>query len=153
MKRCPSSQIVIALILPLVLLTLTAAVSTPARSERSPREDIRIETGAGKFTFVDKRGDAPKQLTVYTYLPAKVDAATAAIIFVMHGHGNNADGYRDAWARHADKHGFMVIAPLFDTSGWGATYSGGQQFVKNGKPIDPAMWSFSVIEHLFIRRC
>lgn len=149
MKCCRSSQIVIAIILPLVLLTLTAAVSTPVRAERSPREGVRIETGTGKFTFVDERGDASKQLTVYTYLPAKVDAATAPIIFVMHGHGKNADGYRDAWARHADTHGFLVIVPLFDASGWGATYSGGQQFVKNGKLIDPAMWSFSVIEHLF----
>src|SRR5437773_1630815 len=100
---------------------------------RESRPDIHVEAGTGEFIFVDERGDAAKRMTVYTYLPASLKAGTAPIVFVMHGQGKNADGYRDAWARYADKYGFMVIAPLFDAENWGSTYSTGQIFAKEGK--------------------
>ena len=137
------------MVYPVALLIAATGGPAAARAEKLPADGIRIESGAGNFTFVDRKGDASKRMMVYTYLPATLKAAVAPIIFVMHGHGKYAEGYRDAWARHADKHGFLVIVPLFDNTNWGASYSSGQLFVKNGKLIDPAMWSFSVIEHLF----
>jgi poly(3-hydroxybutyrate) depolymerase len=88
-------------------------------------------------------------MTVYTYLPAKLEADSATIVFVMHGQGKDAEAYRDAWAAHADKYRFMVIAPLFDAKTWGSGYANGQDLMRDGKPTDSAMWSFSVIEHLF----
>lgn len=146
---CRSSARLFTMVYPVALLMAATGGPAAARAEKLPDDGIRIESGAGNFTFVDRKGDASKRMMVYTYLPATLKAAVAPIVFVMHGHGKNAEGYRDAWARHADKHGFLVIVPLFDNTNWGASYSSGQLFVKNGKPIDPAMWSFSVIEHLF----
>ena len=111
---------------------------------------IRIARGAGEFTFVDERGDAKKQIPVYTYLPENVDASTAPILFVMHGHHRSAAGYRDNWATHADKYGFMVFAPLFDEEQWGhGQYSYASVVDRHGKIRDPSLWSFNVIEHLF----
>ena len=120
-----------------------------AWANNAPDDGVRIEPGAGKFTFVDNKGDASRRMTVYTYLPAKLKADVATIVFVVHGQGKNADGYRDAWAAHAGKYGFMVIAPLFDADTWGSTYSTRQGLMRDGRPTDSAMWSFSVIEHLF----
>lgn len=88
-------------------------------------------------------------MTIYTYLPKSIKAESAPIVFVMHGKGKNADGYRDVWAAYADKYGFMVIVPRFDAETWGNLYANGGIFVKDGKPTDPKVWSFNVIEHLF----
>src|SRR5271157_1844874 len=70
---------------------------------------IQIASGPGSFFFVDEKGDRSKQMTVYTYLPERLKPDAARIVFVMHGHGKNAKGYRDSWVEHADKYGFMVV--------------------------------------------
>src|SRR6185295_14721832 len=82
-------------------------------------EPIQVKPGKGEFVFVDERGDARKQLTVYSYLPENGDPRTLPILFAMHGHHKSAKGYRNDWAHHADKYGFMVFAPLFDEEQWG----------------------------------
>jgi poly(3-hydroxybutyrate) depolymerase len=109
-----------------------------------------ISPGAGSFSFVDEQGDPSKQTTVYTYLPKGLTPSAARIVFVMHGHGKNAGGYRDAWIEHADKHRFMVVVPLFDEKQWGGgDYSYASVVTRDGKPRDASMWSFNVVEHLF----
>jgi alpha-beta hydrolase superfamily lysophospholipase len=114
------------------------------------RPAIRIASGPGNFSFVDEKGDPSKQITVYTYLPRGLKPDAARIVFVMHGHGKNAKGYRDTWIEHADKYEFMVVAPLFDPENWpGAGYSYASVIGRDGRLQDPSMWSFSVIEHLF----
>lgn len=133
----------------LCFIASVCCLSGALAAGKDSRDDIRIESGAGEFIFGDEKGDADKRMTAYTYLPASLKAAAAPIVFVMHGQGKNADGYRDAWARYADKYGFMVVAPLFDAESWGSTYSAGQIFFKDGKATDPSTWSFSVIERLF----
>lgn len=111
---------------------------------------ITIAPGAGSFSFVDEQGDPSKQITVYTYLPKGLTPSAARIVFVMHGHGKNAKGYRDTWIEHADKHQFMVVVPLFDEKQWGGGgYSYASVITKDGKPRDASMWSFNVVEHLF----
>lgn len=125
------------------------AISGFAHAGATPDAGVRIESGAGQFTFVDARGDAAKRMTIYTYLPAGLKAETAPIVFVMHGKGKDADGYRDVWARHAKLHGFMVIAPLFDDATWRGAYAGSKVFTQGAKAVDASRWSFSVIEHLF----
>lgn len=129
----------------LASLILTAAF-LPAQANQPV---IDIAPGPGQFTFVDMKGDPSRTMTVYTYLPKDVRADSAGIVFVMHGHGKNAEGYRDAWIRHADRYGFMVVAPLFDAATWrGGAYSYG--IAAGNKAIeDASRWSFSVIEHLF----
>ncbi len=138
-----------AIIRTFALLVFIFLTATNARADDAPVDGVRIEPGAGKFTFIDRKGDASRHMTVYTYLPVKLKADAATIVFVMHGQGKNADGYRDVWAAQADKYGFMVVAPLFDADTWGGTYATGQGLMRDNKPTDSAMWSFSVIEHLF----
>lgn len=133
----------------LVALVGALAFSGLAHADAAPDHAIRIEPGPGQFTFVDAQGDAKKRMTIYTYLPAGLKADAAPIVFVMHGKGKDADGYRDSWAKHAKAHGFMVIAPLFDDATWRGAYAGNQVFTQGGKAVDASWWSFNVIEHLF----
>lgn len=114
------------------------------------RRSVHIATGAGSFEFTDAQGDGGKQMTVYTYLPAGLQARDAPIAFVMHGHGKNAPGYRDHWGLQAEKLKFLVIAPHFDTQQWaGGDYSYASLFDAQGRLAEPSRWSFSLIEHLF----
>jgi poly(3-hydroxybutyrate) depolymerase len=149
-----------------VYLRLTAGLLTPRASAAAlailvaalawprllPAADpgFTIGPGAGSFVFVDRRGDPSKRMTVYTYLPAGTEAAAARIVFVMHGVSRNADGYRDAWIPAAERHGFLVIAPLFDREQWGpGGYSHRSAVSRDGQVREKALWSYSVIEHLF----
>lgn len=111
---------------------------------------IRIASGPGSFSFVDEKGDPSKQITVYTYLAKGLKPDAVPIVFVMHGHGKNAKGYRDTWVEHAHKYGFMVVAPLFDARQWGrGEYAYASVMTRDGTLQAPSMWSFNVIEHLF----
>ncbi len=115
------------------------------------REPVRLIPGAAAFHYVDMQGDRTKDMQVHTYLPAGLRASEARIVFVMHGHGRNAAAYRDAWIPHAEQHGFMVVAPLFDAQQWSDDAYAHASLIGPGdsRPRDPALWSFSVIEHLF----
>jgi predicted esterase len=117
---------------------------------RNAAADAEIAPGPGSFSFVDARGDASKTMTVYTYLPKELPARSARIVFVMHGVGKNARGYRDAWIAPADRYGLLVVAPRFDQKQWsGGAYSYSSITAPDGKLRDASLWSFSVIEHLF----
>jgi poly(3-hydroxybutyrate) depolymerase len=111
---------------------------------------ISIAPGADSFVFADEKGDPTKAIAVFTYLPKDVNASTAPIVFVLHGHSRTAKAYRDTWSAQADKYGFMVLAPLFDTEKWGdGQYSYTSVVGNDGAIRDSSKWSFSVIEHLF----
>jgi poly(3-hydroxybutyrate) depolymerase len=132
-----------------VALVLFVSAITASPSPAASRE-IKIQPGRGEFQFVDEKGDRRKEITVFTYLPQALKANEVPIVFVMHGHHRSAKGYRNDWAQHADKYGFMVLAPLFDEEQWGhGQYSYASVQNKNGSIRDPSKWSFSVIEHLF----
>lgn len=125
----------------LLTISIAAIAAGPA---------FQIASGSGQFSFTDEQGDTAKRMRVYTYVPSGLTPQTAPIVFVLHGVGKNARGYRDTWMPHADKHGFMVVAPLFDREQWGrGTYSYASITGRDGKPQDPSLWSFNVIEHLF----
>jgi len=110
---------------------------------------IDIAPGTGSFHFVDRQGDS-KPMTIYTYLPKDADASKASIVFVLHGHHRAAREYRDNWSAHADKYGFMVLAPLFDTDQWGeGQYSYASVVGRDGTLRDASLWSYSVVEHIF----
>ncbi len=128
------------------LWTLLAALAIAPRFVAAVAvAPIVIAEGKGSFVFVDAAGDPSKRMTVYTYLPPGVDAATARIVFVMHGVSKNADGYRDAWIPYADRERWMIVAPLFDAGQWrNVDYASGGVIER-----DRSRWSFSVVEHLF----
>jgi poly(3-hydroxybutyrate) depolymerase len=138
-RRLDRSSWLLILVWPLVCLQ-TGLAGPP----------LKIARGAGSFQFVDEKGDASKQMTVYTYLPKRLKTKETPIVFICHGHHKNAQGYRDNWAQHAEKYGFMVLAPLFDVDQWGAHgYSYGSIIDHDGKVQPSSLWSYSVIEHLF----
>ena len=130
----------LSVVLMLAAVACSAAVPTP----------IAVPPGKGSFVFDDERGDPSRHMTVYTYLPAGVDAETARIVFVLHGISKDADTYRDVWIEPAEHAGFIVIAPLFDADQWSdGDYSHPSVADRDGTPRDPSRWSFSVVEHLF----
>jgi poly(3-hydroxybutyrate) depolymerase len=51
-------------------------------------------------------------LDVYAYKPQGY--AGGGLLLTLHGVGRNASGYRDHAIPLADRHGYMVVAPLFD---------------------------------------
>lgn len=130
----------------LVRIFLLPALLAFAVAEAAPR----IVPGSGSFEYVDAKGDASKKMTVYTYLPPGISAVNARIVFALHGSGKNARSMRDTWVEHADRYGFMVIAPRFDAEQWGqGAYSYASVIDRGGRRHDPSQWSYTVIEHLF----
>lgn len=107
---------------------------------------IAIPEGKGVITFRDAKGHADRELPVYTYRPARCDAR-CPLQFVLHGVSRNADGYRDYWADAAERHGFVVVSPLFSRDAWGgaAAYNRGGVDATD----DRSRWAFAAIEHLF----
>ena len=61
-----------------------------------------------------------------------LDVTKAPIAFIIHGAHRSVEGVRDDWERHADKYGFMVIAPLFDKEQWNHFETAGM-FSRSGK--------------------
>ena len=132
------------------LATTAATALGHVSTGRSADSGVRILAGPGQFVFVDRQGDPSRPITIYSYLPRQAKASEAPIVFVLHGHHRTAEGYRDDWAQHAEKYGFMVIAPRFDEASWDeADYSYRSIVDKDRRPVDPSRWSYSVIEHLF----
>ncbi|MCW5604174.1 MAG: hypothetical protein KIT18_06485, partial [Burkholderiales bacterium] len=78
-----------------------AALACSLRAEPLP-------TGSGRIVI--HIGGTP--IEVHTYKPERY--AGGAILVSLHGLGRNVEGYRDYAIPLADRHGFLVIAPLFD---------------------------------------
>lgn len=108
-----------------------------------------IPGGSSSFRFVDQRGNADKPLTIWTHAPQKLRDRTP-IVFVLHGVRRNGQEYRDQWREQADKGGFLLVVPEFPESSYSnEAYQRGNMFDEDGRPVEPAKWTFSAIEHLF----
>ncbi|WP_191084444.1 alpha/beta hydrolase [Roseococcus microcysteis] len=64
------------------------------------------------------------------------------VVVVVHGVGRNADGYRDAWAPHAEAHGFLLLCPEFSQS----EFPGARQFSQGNARAPRAEWRFGALE-------
>ena len=84
------------LALPATILLASVAFAAPLPSGKS-----RI--------VLDIDGSA---IEVYTFKPQGYSGG--AVLLTLHGVGRNAAGYRDHASAIAERHGFLVIAPLFD---------------------------------------
>ena len=96
-----------------------AAVLAAAVPKATAADDLRIVNGPGQFEFTDQKGDATRSVTVFTYQPRRTTAATAPILFVMHGFHRSAKA-------------------------WGSDYS-----YPSSKKAGAGQTSFHLIEHLF----
>ncbi len=108
---------------------------------------MALAPGAGSFMFRDWAGTP---LRVFYYVPDRVTADTR-ILFVMHGMGRNADGYRNDWLPFARDGKFILLTPEFSKADFpGAeTYNLGHMTDATGKRRPREKWSFSAIEPLF----
>ncbi|MCP4272719.1 MAG: alpha/beta hydrolase [Gammaproteobacteria bacterium] len=93
---------------------------------------------------------AGKPLTVYYYLPEKVNAETP-LLFVMHGQGRDANRYLRQWIPLAKSLRFILVVPEFSNKKYpkSRSYNLGNMFTQQGKPVNREQWSFSAIEPLF----
>lgn len=121
------------------------AASEPRQSTQSPGS--RLPAGTGSFVF---SGWAGKPLRVFYFVPDKV-TETTRILFVIHGAGRNADGYRDAWVTHARAGGYIIVAPEYSKADFptSLTYNVGHIMDEKGNPRPREQWSFASIEPLF----
>lgn len=143
----------------LALLTLAVAgggLSTPVAAEASNAVEggegvadrlPQLKPGSGSFLFT---GWAGKPLPVHYYLPEKATEATR-ILFVIHGAGRDAAGYRDAWIPYAQQGQYIVLTPEYSKADFptALTYNVGHIFDEAGKPRPREQWSFASIEPMF----
>lgn len=108
--------------------------------------------GSGHFRVAVPIGGGLKNIPVYYHRPGSYGADTP-IVFVLHGLGRNARGYRDAWAGLAEKHNLLVVAPEFSKSEFPKArhYNLGNVFAHDGQRNPPDDWSFAIIDRLFAR--
>jgi poly(3-hydroxybutyrate) depolymerase len=127
-------------------LAMVAGLMAAALAAPGAVAAIAIPEGKGQFAFRDAKGHGGRDLTVYTYRPSRCDAR-CPIQIVLHGVSRNASGYRDYWSEAAERHGFVVVAPLFSRDSWG----GASAYNRGGVEAtdDRSRWAFAVIEHLF----
>jgi poly-gamma-glutamate capsule biosynthesis protein CapA/YwtB (metallophosphatase superfamily)/poly(3-hydroxybutyrate) depolymerase len=109
----------------------------------SAAEAIKLNPGAGRFEFTQ----AGKTVPVWYYLPENASAETPVLV-VMHGVNRDADRYRNEWMPHAQRHGFILLAPEFSNAQFpGAdAYNYGGTVDDKGRPQPREQWSFSFIE-------
>jgi hypothetical protein len=113
-----------------------------------------LNTGSDKFVYAYS-GLAQKPLNVYYHIPSG-DRSKMPVVFVFHGEERNAKNYRDIWVNAANKYGFMVFAPEFNSIDFpgGSGYIIGNVYQDGNFPTaetlnNESVWTFSVIEPLF----
>jgi pimeloyl-ACP methyl ester carboxylesterase len=100
----------------------------------------RAEIPVGKARLTVDVNGLP--LEIHTYKPQ--GSEPQALLLVLHGVGRNASGYRDHAAPLADRGGFLVIAPLFDSARfptwryqWGGIVRSGSQCTSGAQLAEP----------------
>lgn len=88
----------------------------PVRSLMPPEhirvEDIQIETGSGSFWIPGGPAHPNDPVQIYYHRPAGF-SDTSRILMVISGAGRDADEYRDAWIKAADRHDVLILAPQY----------------------------------------
>lgn len=128
--------------------TALAGAVAPAKAAKDKAPALPdLKPGAGSFLF---SGWAGKPLRVHYYMPDKV-TETTRILFVIHGAGRNADGYRDAWIPYASEGQYIVLTPEYSKEDFptSLTYNVGHIVDEAGNPRPREQWSFASIEPMF----
>lgn len=109
-------------------------------------EPATLAPGQGRFEF--KREG--KTIPVWYYLPADAKPDTPVLV-VMHGVNRDADRYRNEWTPHAQKYGFILVAPEFSKTEFPGDdgYNFGGTVDGQGHALPQEKWAFSFIEPIF----
>ncbi|MEM9530507.1 MAG: alpha/beta hydrolase [Pseudomonadota bacterium] len=130
-------------LLPIWLLLSAAAPAAPVL-------DGPLEKGLSHVRFSGWTGP---QIPVWVYLPWRSEAATAPILFVMHGNSRDPARYVAEWDDLAEQHGLVIIAPEFSREAFPGSlrYNLGYLFDEGSgaERRAEATWSFSALEPLF----
>ncbi len=103
-----------------------------------------IPTGASETVAALRGGTV--DLNVYTYRP--VGCQPSSVLLVFHGNGRNASSYRDSAIPVAQKHCFIVAAPLFDERRFPTwAYHRGGLIGRSG-PLPSEEWTVGLVAEL-----
>ena len=110
--------------------------------------------GSNKFVYAYS-GLPQKPINVFYHIPSG-DIKNMPIVIVFHGEERNAMDYRNIWINAANRNGFMVFAPEFNTKDFpgGSSYIIGNVYQDGNFPTPETLnkesdWTFSIIEPLF----
>ncbi|HSH45457.1 MAG TPA: hypothetical protein VK966_06360, partial [Longimicrobiales bacterium] len=95
---------------PRAILFLAFAALLVGGCAAAPGPESMDDTGS--WVFDDTPATAERPVPVWYHRPEDA-GPDAPFVFVIHGMGRNADGYRDAWIEDADRYGFVVVVPEF----------------------------------------
>lgn len=132
----------------LLVALLSAPVYAAPGGAETPRPKT-LERGLSHFTFSGWEGP---ELPVFVYVPWKGSPAHAPIVIMMHGASRGAARYLADWDGVAEKHGLIVVAPLFARTDFPDSWSYNSGGVFDGSVStrrDESQWAFSAIEPLF----
>lgn len=135
----------------LIVIVLAILVVVPLSFAHAQQKSQPIHNETGSFTFIDKKGNPDKPITVWYYQPPNLPV-NPPIVFIMHGIRRNARNYRDDWIAYAKQYSFLLVVPEFSKRFYPKNYdyNYGNMFDETtGKPISEDEWTFSAIEHLF----
>lgn len=106
--------------------------------------------GAGKFEFIDSKGNPDKPIMVWYYRPENLPE-DHLVVFVMHGGRRNGQAYRYPWIDHAIAHKFLLLVPEFSREYYPDNfhYNYGNMVTRSWEPVDESKWTFTAMEHLF----
>jgi pimeloyl-ACP methyl ester carboxylesterase len=108
-----------------------------------------VAVGESTFEFSPDVRRPCHKLKVWTYRPEGF-GPNGPVVFVMHGVKRNGKTYRDTWAPHSRKDGFLLLVPEFPEDEYpGEAYQQGNIRDRKGQSVPPEGWTFAVIERLF----
>lgn len=126
-----------------VMLVCCSVMPPPAGAAFLPAGsgEIRVDAGTPR---------TPMGMRLFYYRPRQA-GPDAKILFVIHGARRNADRYRDIWTRHAEKYGFVVLAPEFSEDLFPGfwRFQMGNLYAATGRKKPVADSAFAALERIF----
>jgi len=124
-----------------------ALLLAPAVAARQPVHAASLPPGSHRIEVEGRRGTRPGPMVVDLHRPAGW-RADGPIVVVMHGNQRNPDLYRDAWAPHAERLGFLLVCPGFDEAHFPGVrwYNYGNVVDQGGMPQPATAWSFAAVD-------
>lgn len=114
--------------------------------------ELRIDEGAGSFTFRDPAAGARGSMRVFSFRPS-APARDARIVIAMHGLDRAAAAFRDVMAVGAERHGLIVLVPEFDAAAFPDHYAYNYGNVVAAPPQTAIMrrsaWTFGIVDRLY----
>lgn len=117
--------------------------------------ELSIPTGSSTFLFQHHEIYRNTPIMVWTYRPIGY-TANSKILFVIHGAGRNADGYRDAWIEIAERNNVLLLVPEFSIQQFPDDISFNLGNVAHMDSLENILspnpeneWSYSYVEAIF----